>query len=116
MKKRDLVVSIILSIVTCGIYAFFWIAQMTNDANKLSGRENEASGGLVVLLGIITCGIYFWYWNYQMGKKVYEIQLKNNMPATDNSLLFLLLAVFGFSIVNWALIQNELNKFAVEGV
>jgi hypothetical protein len=29
--------------------------------------------------------------------------------GSDNSLLFILLSLFGFSIVNWAIMQNDIN-------
>lgn len=114
MKRRDPVVAIILSIVTCGIYALYWFVCMTNDSNELADDPNATSGGMALLLGIVTCGIYLIYWNYKMGKKMYEIQLKNNVPATDNSILYLILSIFGLSIVNYFLIQSEINKFIAE--
>lgn len=110
MKQRDIVVSVILTIVTCGIYGLYWMACLNDDANSLSENYNGYSGGVVVLLTIITCGIYGYYWNYQMGKRCYEIQLKHNKPATDNSILFLILTFLGVSIINYCLIQDELNK------
>jgi len=116
MKRRDPIVSILLTIVTCGIYGLIWFISMTNDSNELGDDPNATSGGMALLLGIVTCGIYMIYWNYKMGKKIYGIQLKNNVPATDNSILFLLLSIFGLSIINYYLIQTELNKFIPEGV
>jgi len=110
MKERNVVLAIVLTIVTCGIYGLYWIYSMNNEANQLADEPNSTSGGLVILLSIITCGIYMIYWNYKMGKKVYAIQLKNNFPASDNSVLFLVLALVGLSIVNFVLIQLELNK------
>ena len=114
MKKRDVVVSIILSVVTCGIYGIIWFISLNDDAKQLAEDHDAPSGGIAFLLGLVTCGIYMIYWNYKMGKRVYEIQLKNNVPATDNSVLYLVLALFGLSIVNYVLIQNELNKFLPE--
>ncbi len=35
-KKRDIVVSIILSIVTCGIYGIYWFVVMTDESNELA--------------------------------------------------------------------------------
>ena len=34
------------------------------------------------------------------------------VPNNDNSLLFILLSLFGFSIVNWAIMQNDINHAA----
>lgn len=114
MKKRDIVVAVILSLVTCGIYGIYWFVSINNDVNKLA-EDNDAPSGIVAfLLSIVTCSIYFIYWNYKMGKKVYEVQLKNNVSANDNSILYLILSIFGLGIVNYCLIQNDLNKLIVE--
>ena len=110
MKKRDIIVAILLTIVTCGIYGLYWMACINNDANTLS-EYNGRGGAVVVLLSIITCGIYAIYWNYQMGKRCYEIQIKNGQNGSDNSVLYLILALVGLSIVNYCLIQDELNKY-----
>ena len=111
MKKREIGLAIVFSIITCGIYAIYWLICLNNDANQLAEDHDSPSGGVVFLLGLVTCGIYLIYWNYKMGKKVYEIQLKNNAPANDNSILYLILAICGLGIINYCLIQNDLNKF-----
>ncbi len=111
ITKRDIVVSIILSIVTCGIYGIYWFVCMNNEANKVSG-ENTPTGGVAVLLTIITCGIYFFYWNYKMGLKLSNAGKMYNKDINDNAILYLLLSIFGLSIVNYCLIQADLNKFA----
>ena len=86
---------------------------LANDLNTASGHEQDTSGGLVVLFSIITCGIYGLYWYYTAAGKVGEVQEFDRRPR-DSSLgiLYLLLALFGFSIVSMALMQNELNKVA----
>ena len=61
IKKRNIAVCIILSIVTCGIYGLYWLYQLTEDTNALTGDANATSGGMVILLSIVTCSIYLWY-------------------------------------------------------
>ena len=112
LENKDLAVAIILSIVTCGIYAIVWMISLTNDANKVSDRPTDTSGGMVILLTIITCGIYGIYWNYKMGQKIYEAGQRYNKSISDNSVLYLVLSLFGLQIVNYALMQSDLNKFS----
>ena len=45
-----------------------------------------------------------------MGKNVYRAQLKRNITASDNSVLYVILQVFGLGIVNYCLIQNDINN------
>lgn len=111
ITKRDVAIAVILSIVTCGIYGIYWMVVMTDESNRVSG-DNTTSGGMALLLTIVTCGIYGIYWNYKMGKKMYEAGCKHNKTISDNSILYLILSLVGFSIVNYCLIQSDLNKFA----
>ena len=80
---------------------------MTNDANQLSGRTNETSGGLAFLFSLITCGIYGWYWAYKMGEKTDIIK---GSPNGSSSALFLVLQILGLGIVNYALAQDAINS------
>ena len=110
MKERDIAVAIILSIVTCGIYAIYWFIVLTDDAKRYSGDNNMLSGGVSFLLALITCGIYGFYWAYRMGQIIEIAQNKNGVTARDNAILYLILQVFGLGIVNYALMQNDLNE------
>lgn len=111
ITKRDIVVAIILTFVTCGIYGIYWFIVMTDDVNSLSD-EKMASGGTAFLYSILTCGIYALYWNYKVGQKMAEAGKKYNKPINDNSVLYLVLSIFGLGLVNYCLIQSDLNRFA----
>ncbi len=110
MRERGIAVSIILSIVTCGIYGIYWFICLTNEAEEASDDKSMASGGVAFLLTLITCGIYGLYWAYKMGKLLMVAKEKNNLRSEDNSVLFLILQLIGFGIINYALIQNSLNE------
>lgn len=111
MKKRDIAVAIILSLITCGIYGIVWFINLTDDVAYAS-EDSSISGGMAFLLTIITCSIYRFYWSYQMGKKMYMAKTNRGMRASDNSVLYLILSVLQLDIVNYCLIQSELNEIA----
>ena len=111
IANRDIAVAIILSIVTCGIYFIYWFIMMTEDVNSLTD-DHKTSGGLAFVLTLLTCGIYGIYWAYSMGKRLYEYQQAKGENTSDNSVLYLVLQIFGFGIITSALIQSELNKYA----
>lgn len=67
---------------------------------------------MVLLLSIITCNIYGLYWMYKAGEKVDVARTSRGLPSQNNGLLYVLLSVFGLSIVSWALLQSELNQLA----
>ena len=112
VKNRSIALSIILSNITCGIYGLFWYAFMVDDANKVSGEYDSTSGGLTILYSLLTCGLYKIYWSYKVGKQLYNAGSNCGKDISDNSILYLILSLFGLSIISDALIQNDLNSFS----
>lgn len=112
VQNRNIAVCIILSIITCGLYGLYWMACLANEVNTVSGHQNDMSGGLVVVLSIITCNIFHLYWIYTAGQKIDDARQARGIPSQNNGLIYLLLALFGFGIVAWALLQNELNQLS----
>lgn len=86
---------------------------MTDESNSLSDKKHT-SGGIALLLTLITCNIYGIYWNYKMGEKMFDIGKKYNKQISNNSVLYLILSLFGLGLVTYCLIQSDLNKFANE--
>lgn len=111
IKEKNIAICILLSIVTCGIYGIVWFVNMTDDMRYASG-DQTLSGGMAFLLTLVTCGIYGYYWAYKMGKASAMAKANRGLPAEDNSVLYLVLQIFGLAIVNYCLIQNDLNNMA----
>lgn len=109
MKSRSIPMCIIFSIITCGIYGIYWFICLTNDANDLSSRQDETSGGVAFLLTLITCNIYGIYWAYKMGEKLDAAKSNRNIPSSNSAVLYLILELF-IPIVGWVLMQNEINQ------
>lgn len=111
IKQKNIVVCILLSLITCGIYGIIWFISMTDDA-AYANDNHEFSGGKAFLFTLITCGIYGIYWNYKMGKELCSAKTKKGLPANDNSVLYLILSILGLGIVNYCLIQSDLNELS----
>ena len=99
LPNRNIVTCLILSFITCGIYSIYWFIVMTDEANMISDDKGP-TGGMAFLFTILTCGIYGIH--------------KYNKPIGDSSVIYLVLSIFQLSIVSYALIQSDLNKFAKE--
>ena len=113
VQARDIAVAVILTIVTCGIYNIYWFIKMVDDVNRVSNDQSAYSGGVTWLLTFVTASIYGWYWFYQAAKKMRYAKQVRNMPTEENTeILYLVLAIFGFGIVDMCLIQSDLNKMA----
>ena len=112
MKNRSIPLSIILSIVTCGIYSLYWFVVLTDDMNYASGRDQDTSGALSLVLTIVTCGLYGWYWLYRCGDALDQLRYSQGERAGYLGILYLLLGVFSLGIISYALMQAELNSYA----
>ncbi len=111
--KRDLVMAIVLSLVTCGIYGIYWFICLVNDLNAASGETSDQNGVTVWLLTLVTCGIYGIFWMYKAGNKMNTAKAMRGMATDPNAgIIYLILMFFGLGIVSYALIQNDLNKMA----
>lgn len=99
MKKRNVALAIIFTIITFGIYGIYWFVCLTNDSNTLCPEQKTASGGLAFLFTLISFGIYGIYWNYKLGEKV-----------GGSGILYLILSLVGFGWVNYILAQSAINK------
>ena len=112
MRQRDIALSIVFTIITCGIYGIYWFICLTDEMNDASG-QTDTSGGLAFVFNLITCGIYGIYWGYRMGDKLNQARQLRGLPTdSSSSILYLILMIFGLGIVAYALMQNELNKMA----
>ena len=116
MKKRNVALCVILSIVTIGIYGLFWMAQINNCVNELADPPKKTSGVVAVLLTIITCNIYGIYWAYKMGGMLDAALAKRSMPTQNRSVFYLILQVIGLGFVGWILMQSTINSMIPDEV
>ena len=69
---RSLVVYILLTLVTCGIYSWVFIYQLIQDVNIACEGDGEETMNfwLFFLLSLVTCGIFAYVWYYQLGNRL----------------------------------------------
>ncbi|NBK97966.1 MAG: DUF4234 domain-containing protein [Erysipelotrichia bacterium] len=112
VAKRSIISCILLSIFTCGLYGFFgWVPGIANDLNGLDPKTKGPDGVTVILLSLVTCGIYGIYFIYTASKRIYYLFEDSDMRASDNSIINTILSIFGFTIVGYAIMQNDLNNY-----
>lgn len=94
---RGLASYIILSIITCGIYSYYFIYKMAHDVNIACEGDGENTSGLVafVLLSLITCGIYAWFWYYNLGNRLAANGPRYGLSIQENGTTVLLWQIFG---------------------
>ncbi len=106
IKYRNIVTAVILSLVTCGIYGIYWVVMLAREAVSVKDPADNA------LLEIVLCLFLPFLGFYLTEKKFSEGCAANGIPHTDNSILYLILGVVGLGIVNYCMMQNDLNKLA----
>ncbi len=111
VERRSIGVCILLSIITFGIYMFYWMYKVNDDVAVVSGEPPITTGGMLILLTIVTCGIYGIYWAYTTGEKLDRVRASHGEPTGSLAILYLVLEFF-IAPVAIALMQSELNKYA----
>ena len=108
-EKREPMMVVLFTLLTCGIYGWFWLYTTITEIKNSLGRE-DINPGMELVLSIVTCGIYMVYLFYKYPQMMLEMQDKAGRPRNDISMTTLLLAVFGLGVVSIAIMQSELNN------
>lgn len=97
---RSLVKYILLNLVTCGIYSFFFIHGIAQDINTACEGDGKTTSGLLtyVLLTVCTCGIYGLYWWYALGNRIAENGPRYGLHIQENGTTYLMWQIFGVLI------------------
>lgn len=109
VKKQNYLLCVLLTIITLGLYGFYWLTQITDTVNKLAKPEKKTSGIKSLLFTLITCGIYIFFWSWKIGNLMDKTRSKAGLPPQNLKLLFLILTLFAWP-VSMALMQKEINE------
>lgn len=116
-EDRSLLIYMLLSVVTCGIYGLIFMWSFTNDLNDVSSAKDPDGWRspnfiIVILLMIVTCGIYSWYWLYKVGNTIQrsgdDYGVRVDESGTTLILWCLLLGVGG--LISYHLMFKNMNK------
>jgi len=100
MRQRNTITVILLTMVTCGLYLFFWLSKACDDTNKYC---SDVAGGPVnkslIWLSFITCGITMLVLYYKLFVKwdAKASKMNINLPVKGAGLMFLSMFVPFFS-------------------
>jgi hypothetical protein len=118
---RSLVTYILLSIITCGIYSYYFLYTMARDANTICEGDGDKTGGLLafILLSMITCGIYGIYWEYKLGNRLAENAPRYGLMFQENGTSVLVWYIFGVLVcgigpfVAMSILIKNMNRLAM---
>lgn len=94
---RSLLMYILLTLVTCGIYGWYFIYALARDVNAACAGDGRNTAGLIklILLNLITCGIYSWIWYYGLGNRLAFNAPRYGMNFQENGTTILLWMILG---------------------
>ena len=108
IKNRNIVTCIILTVITCGIYGIYWGIMMVREA--ISVKDPADSGVLEIVLMFVpyvSCLSFFL-----AEKKLSEGCAAKGITHSDRSIIYLILGLVGLGIVNFCMMQSDLNGLA----
>lgn len=94
---RSLIGWLLLSLVTCGIYSFYFLYCLARDVNTLCQDDGDYTPGLAefILLSFVTCGFYAYYWYYKIGNRLQANAPCYGLVFQENGTTVLLWQIFG---------------------
>ncbi|MBR3629233.1 MAG: DUF4234 domain-containing protein [Oscillospiraceae bacterium] len=101
---------VILSIVTCGIYAIIWYWNAINELYKAGGKSVGNLEPLVqfLLFFVYVGGIFF---AINANDNLNAVRVQKGQAEVDNKVLYIVLALL-CPIIMVYLVQDEMNKLA----
>ncbi|MGP1471298.1 MAG: DUF4234 domain-containing protein [Schwartzia sp. (in: firmicutes)] len=108
LRPRDVMLRILLTFFTCGLYGLYWMKTLTDDIHRFSGRPTTPGGGKVVLLTLVTCSLYFYYWLYQISGELVEARRERGLSpdAISNATYTVTVVVTSLLAVIFSTLQS----------
>lgn len=100
-EDRSLLIIILLSMITFGIYGLVLIHQLADDTNEACAKDGKNTTGLLafILLSIITAGIYGIIWWFMIIERWERYLIKNDYPVRVTGLGYILWSTIGVFII-----------------
>ena len=109
VTQENIVKNVVLGVITLGIYWFIWWYRVCRRVRLIEGKDPACGTELVCIMFV---PFYVIYWFYTRGQRLSDSSKRFGIFIKDSSVLYIVLAIFGLSIVSFILIQTELNTFA----
>lgn len=114
MKKFNWVHTLLLNVVTCGIYSIYAWYVMTENNNKIAAdlgvNEKRMNFILVVLLSTVTCGILPIIWYYRFMRQQVAIANAVNVKAAPTESPIVLLIITFVPIYSFYVLCDNYNR------
>ena len=113
--RRDLLMMLVLTVITGGLYYFYWAYKTSKEMDRFTGERGIPPLVHLILL-ICTVSLWGYVWDILTAQKIERMQRMVGLPARNQSWLYVALdflgagPVAGLGIVVPFLQQNDLNE------
>ncbi len=104
LVNRNLIKSIILSLVTFGLYDIYWAFRL---AKEISGFEDEKNNGLKEILVLL---FFTFFGVYTLEKELVTGCETRGIETEDHSVLCMIITLVATPVGGLALLQNDVNR------
>jgi len=123
VKERSSIVVVLLSIVTCGVYWFYWMYAITVEIRDATG-DDTLNPGMDLLLNIITCSLWGLYTEYRHVQRVHAVLVHYDPYHKDQGQTIMILNIVAIAgawlggatgiaaVIATYMVQEEHNKLA----
>ena len=94
---RGVIGWLLLSIVTCRIYSYYFLYCLARDINVMCQDDGDSTPGLAafILLSFVTCGFYGLYWYYKIGNRLQANAPRYGLMFQENGTTVLMWQIVG---------------------
>ena len=113
VEKRSLPVYLLLSFVTCGIFALVWQYQIADTVNRLlvsKNRQPLTDAALVLLWTILTGGLYWTFYVWKSTRALADVDF-NGWKMGNQTTVLTVCSIF-VDLISICMYQSLLNEIA----
>ncbi len=107
VSKKEVWICILLSVLTLGIYLYYWQYRLLKNIKELKKDYSPYTGEMLCLIFLPFYSLYWWY---TRGRAVSDELAKHDCRTLGNGYLYLGLAIVGLGVVAAAIMQNDFNE------
>ena len=111
INKRNIGMSILLSLLTLGIYSFYWKYLLVKNVRAIKNDNSSCTGEMLCLIFVPFYSIYWWV---TRGETVRVELSRHGLSTYSNEVLFGVLAFFWLEIIAMIIMQNDFNTLPTD--
>ncbi|MBE6538670.1 MAG: DUF4234 domain-containing protein [Ruminococcaceae bacterium] len=107
ISKKRISVSMLLSIVTFGIYTLYWQYLLVYNTQSIKYDEKNCIDKMACFVFVPFYSLYWWYTRGELIKKEF---IAHNYSYWSSGILYVILSILGLNIIAMAFMQSDFNS------